>query len=336
MTEHSARKYYPALSGIGAGILYGLAARLLFSSTWNQGPNMTLWGIMTFGFIFIVPFALGFLTVYIAELDKKRSWWFRIFMPWAPGMFLLLLAGAVGWEGSICLLMALPIFLIMSSLGGVISAVVIKSSQARTENYSIIVFILVLPYVSAPIESGYAAEQSVREVKTSIVIAADRETVWRNIERVPRIREDEQRLSLFHLIGFPRPVEATLSHEAAGAVRHATFEGGVLFIETIRGWKPGEELAFSIKADTASIAPTTLDEHVTIGGPYFDVLEGRYRIEQMSGGEIMLRLSSTHRLSTRFNFYSGLWTDFIMRDIQQNILRIIKDRCEARQPGDGG
>ena len=58
------------------------------------------------------------------------------------------------------------------------------------------------------------------------------------------------------------------------------------------------------------------------------MLEGHYGIEQMADNRILLHLSSTHRLSTKFNLYSGLWTDFIMRDIQENILRIIKDRCE--------
>jgi hypothetical protein len=33
-------------------------------------------------------------------------------------------------------------------------------------------------------------------------------------------------------------------------------------------------------------------------------------------------------LSTRFNFYSSLWTDFIMSDTQQYILEVIKRRCE--------
>ena len=101
-----------------------------------------------------------------------------------------------------------------------------------------------------------------------------------------------------------------------------------MFVETITDWRPQEALSFDIKADTGSIPPTTLDEHVTVGGPYFDVLEGRYRIERGGEGTVLLQLSSVHRLSTRFNFYSGVWTDFIMRDIQNNILGIIKHRCE--------
>ena len=67
---------------------------------------------------------------------------------------------------------------------------------------------------------------------------------------------------------------------------------------------------------------------MTIGGPYFDVLEGSYKIERAEEGKVKLHLSSVHRLSTRFNFYSGVWTDFIMRDIQNSILEVIKHRCQ--------
>ena len=73
----------------------------------------------------------------------------------------------------------------------------------------------------------------------------------------------------------------------------------------------------------------TLDPHVTIGGPFFDVLTGTYTIEPLPGGKVRLHLASRHRISTRFNVYSGLWADAIMRSIQDNILEVIRRRCEA-------
>jgi hypothetical protein len=33
-----------------------------------------------------------------------------------------------------------------------------------------------------------------------------------------------------------------------------------------------------------------------------------------------------------FNLYSGIWTDKIMRDVQEYILEIIKRRCEGNTP----
>lgn len=72
----------------------------------------------------------------------------------------------------------------------------------------------------------------------------------------------------------------------------------------------------------------TLDEHVTIGGRYFDVLHGEYRLEVLPNGDTLLHLSSQQRLSTDFNGYAGLWSDAVMRNLQTSILEVIQHRCE--------
>ena len=68
---------------------------------------------------------------------------------------------------------------------------------------------------------------------------------------------------------------------------------------------------------------------MSVGGEFFDVLDGRYDLEPLDGGRIRLHLSSRHRVSTRFNFYARLWTDFILADTQRHILGVLKRRCEA-------
>ncbi|UOQ72606.1 hypothetical protein [Hymenobacter cellulosilyticus] len=89
--------------------------------------------------------------------------------------------------------------------------------------------------------------------------------MWHNIIRVPAISAQDLGPSLVDKIGFPRPVEATLSFEGVGGVRHATFERGVEFIETVDVWEPLRRISFSIVPNTATIPPTTFDEHVTVG-----------------------------------------------------------------------
>ena len=311
--------------GLAVGLLYGVATRLLFA----HGPFTDNFAIMTIGFVFLVPLALGILTVYFGQKVKPRKWYYWIFMPWIPCLLLMLGAFIFRSEGSICILLALPIFLIMSSVGGLFTGLIVNRNASDRRAYSLVVLFAALPFVSSSIEHRFRPPDSFRSVETQITINASPRTVWQNIERVREIKSTEQNFSVTHLMGFPKPVEATLSYEGMGGVRHATFEGGVLFVETINKWEPEKELAFSIKADPKSIPPTTLDEHVTIGGPYFDMLEGDYRIERIGENQVILHLSSRHRLSTRFNLYAGLWTDFIMRDIQRNILGIIKKRCEV-------
>ena len=133
-------------------------------------------------------------------------------------------------------------------------------------------------------------------------------------------------VSNFRPIFSRTPIEATLSREGVGGVRHASFAGGVVFVETVTVWEPGERLEFTIAADANAIPMRTLDEHVTVGGEFFDVLEGRYRIEPAAAG-VRLHLESRHRVSTRFNVYARLWTDFVMGDIQRSILEVVRDRA---------
>jgi hypothetical protein len=132
-------------------------------------------------------------------------------------------------------------------------------------------------------------------------------------------------------MGFPRPIEATLSHEGVGGVRHARFERGLYFIETVTYWDPPRSIRFAIAPDPKQTPLTTLDEHVLVGGRYFDVLEGAYRIEPLDGKSVRLHLSSEHRISTHFNAYTSLWSDYLMSEIQQNILLVIKQRAERQQ-----
>ena len=315
--------------GVFIAVLYG-SVSYAFAEFTEEHLAQVLFPLMSVSFLVLVPFVVGFLAVYGSSSEKKGSWKHGLITPLKPIGILLLLAFVSGKEGGICILMALPVLVPFVCLGGACATLVLRRTHAK-KDFAPLLFTVVIffPYVSAPLENQLPLSSALRVVKTQIVINATPQTVWQNIERVTAIQPEEQQFSFVHLIGFPRPVEATLSHPGVGGIRHATFAGGVLFIETITRWQPEQELVFTIKADSASIPPTTLDPHVTIGGKYFDVLEGRYWIEPQGNQQLILHLESTHRLSTHFNFYSGWWSDFILHDIQNNILKVIKKRCET-------
>lgn len=305
-------------------LLYGIVAFFAFRyPAWKD-----LFGLMTVAYLFLVPLVLGCMTVFFGEWRARRSWWFRIFMPWAPVGLLALLSLVFAWEGAICVLMVLPSFLIMASLGGVLYGLT-RDLRGTRLNAVLVGSVLVLPFLGAPLEHRLDTPSDYREVATSIEIVAAADEVWPEIVEVRSFRPEEHRFAWVHAIGFPRPVAATLSRPGVGGVRRATFEGGVTFFETVDRWEPGRALAFSIASDPDSIPQTTLDEHVTVGGPFFDVLRGSYEIEPLAPGRVRLRLVSRYRLTTPFNFYSSVWTDFVMRDVQNYILAIIRLRAES-------
>jgi hypothetical protein len=312
------------LEGVALGAIYGILLRLEGHFKWVS-PNPHLFTVMTVAFLFGGPVVIGILTVRHVEATEPVSVWRWILLPWLSVFVMLFTLWLFVIEGGICILMALPIALVCASIGGVIGGL---WGRLRKRSNRTLTCIAALPFLLAPAEARLTAPPSTRTVASEIRIRATPQTIWRNIERVPAIAPTELRPNWTHRIGFPRPIEATLSYEGAGGVRHASFERGLLFIETITAWEPQHRIAFSIKADSAHIPTTTLDEHVTIGGRYFDVLDGEYTLEPLANGDTMLHLISHQRLSTDFNGYAGLWTDAVMQNLQTSILEVIQHRCE--------
>jgi hypothetical protein len=311
---------------IAIGAAYGLLMRGIFQVSYLPHWYNQIFDVMSVAFVLVVPYCMGYLTIAIRAREGRVGYAARIFAPWLVVALGLLGCALAAWEGTICIVMMTPIALLLGSLGGLTAGHLVNPSRPKFSMTSMLVVAL-LPFVVGWTEPRVPPRE-IRTVESDVLIHASPQIIWQNIERVPRIADDELPRSWNRSIGFPRPIEATLDHEGVGGVRHATFAGNVLFIETVDTWEPEKQLEFSIYADTSSIPPTTLDEHVTVGGPYFDVLHGEYVLEPQGDGETRLRLISRHRVSTDFNWYAQLWTDGVMRDVQQSILHVIKNRCE--------
>ncbi len=310
---------------VPVGVLYGLAIRWIAGRSWFDRFE-----VMSFGFVIVVPIVMGFISVFLAERESRQPLKLWFFLPWFVVSVALLGTLITAWEGAICVVLLAPLAWILGSLGGLLgglAARMLKSPRAQT---GVLAVVLLLPMMVSPLTQRLLRSEQIQTVHTSIDIQAPADIVWHNIERVPKIQKNELTSTWSRRIGFPAPDEATLSYEGVGAIRHATFAGGVLFIEKVDIWQPNQHLAFSIHAETERIPNTTLDQHVRVGGPYFDVLHGDYEIESLPNGWTRLHLSSRHRVSTDFNWYAHLWTDAIMRDIQNSILEVIKNRCETQ------
>jgi hypothetical protein len=311
------------ITGLVIACVFGLALRLTAArSVTNFFP------IMSIGFLCLGPAVIGFLAVYYSG-KTKPSILQATFLPWPAVLLTCALSAVLSLEGWICIVFLTPVALIFGSIGGLTAGHLL--TRGRRNSLGITSCIAALPLLCMAVESHLAPPTRLRTVENSISIRANADAVWQQIQSVPPITPSELQPTWTHRIGFPRPVAAVLSHPGVGGVRTATFEHGLTFHETVTDWQPSHQLAFSIKADTAHIPPTTLDEHVTIGGPYFDVLDGEYRIEPQSDGTVLLHLTSHQRLSTDFNGYAGLWSDAVMSSLQQSILQVIQHRCETQQ-----
>ena len=322
-----ARRHYPFLLAAGVGLAYALTARLFFAER-DSFFMASDSGLLSVAFLLVMPLALGALTAHCIP-STASGWWRLVWAPFLVVLTFILAAFLFHLEGLICLIIIGPAFLIMASLGALAYRVISDNLRKRRDKALVVAAFAVLPFVVGSVEGYFDNPDDFRRVENSVLIHAPAAVVWQHIIRVAPIAAQDLGPSFIDNFGFPRPIEATLTHEGVGGVRHATFERGVEFIETVDEWEPLQRLSFSIAPNTATIPPTTFDEHVIVGGRFFDVLRGTYELHPAGAGRTRLVLHSQQRLSTHLNWYAGLWTSFVMSEIQGRILAVLKRRCEA-------
>ena len=314
--------------GAFIALTYGVLFRFVVAIKPNNVDDHTVLTIMSIGFIAFGPLVIGMLAVYMPARRGTVTIPQALLLPALPILLACGVAAVLALEGSICIVLLLPIALLFGALGGLLGLALARAMRPKP---GLVTAFAILPLCCGFLESRMQRPTALHTVENSIVIHAGASTVWQNIQSVPPIAPSELPSTWTHNIGFPRPIAAVLSHQGFGGVRTASFERGLVFYETVTDWQPQHQLGFDIKADAAHIPLTTLDEHVTIGGPYFDVLDGEYRIEPRPDGTMLLHLTSHQRLTTDFNGYAGLWSDAIMSNLQSSILQVIQHRCEASQ-----
>ena len=314
------QRLYQRLAGVPFALAYGLITHLAFQTSDDT------WGVVTLGFLFGVPFVVGVLTMLLARGYCSNPL-IAGTLPLLSSILYIAVLGIAGVEAFICICLALPLVLFMSSLGGLLTCGMLNLRGRTSTNARFLGLFIFLPYLFAPIEGQWTPPTATYTVNTDIIIDAPVAVVWQNIIRVPAIQRWERRPAFFTAIGLPPPVEATLSREGIGGVRHASFEDGLQFIETVTTWETEQAIGFTIEADQNQPLPAHLQ---VIDGPYFEVLDGGYVIEPLADGRVLLHLSSTHEVKTTFNWYAGWWTQLIMGDIQNNILQIVKNRSESQ------
>lgn len=317
-------KIVKALKIIGIPVLFALILRFVFDiDTWDS-----LWELMTLTFFITLPYVVGVLTIYCSDIDKVKRLSYRILFPWISIFAFLVVTLALALEGWACWIMILPLFLIFSSLGG-LTAGYFKLKKARKANTFHLSFAVLLPFVIGPIEGAMETIPALYKAATYIDIEASAGKIWSNVTRVREIETDEDRAQLTSFLQIPRPIKAELDYEGVGAKREAIFEGGLVFDETVLEYEHQKRMKFSIRPNTHEIPSTTFDDHILIGGEFFDVLEGAYELEELEAGKYRLHLYSEFKLTTTFNFYASVWGRWIMKDIQENILKVIKKRSEV-------
>lgn len=323
MLEHGNRSVSALMLAGAAALLYGLGAEIVFRQL-----SDTLLGTLSISFLFLVPFVIGVLTVALSPVAAKDSWLYAFFAPWAVCLVVGVVVYLLAMELWICVVMGLPLFFVMSSLGGVLATWLHrrKPERSRGRDTTTLGLLLVLPFLVMPLEASLPLPMQERTVQTQVVVQAQPEAVWAGFVAVPEIQPDEGPWAWFRVLGLPDPVEATLSAPRAGAMRQARYSNGLAVVEPVLIWEPYTRYRFTVEPDPASL-PSPLWRAVE--GRHLDVQTVEYWMEPQPDGSLLLHLDSVYRLATPLNPYAGRWLDFLLQDFQEYILQIVKQRAEV-------
>ena len=171
-----------ALVAACVGIVYGLLFRFVagdYGGDWFP--------VMSIGFIFGVPFVMGFASVYFAPPTPG----FKVGQAVLPALAGLAATLALAWEGIICIFLWLPLVVVMSIIGGAVAHLIVRKKRPPAA-----MLVLILPFMIHPIETQSV---SLRPVSNAITIHASAETVWANIAQVPAITDNEHGFALSHV-----------------------------------------------------------------------------------------------------------------------------------------
>jgi hypothetical protein len=312
-----------ALVGVPIASLYALLVRLTFAT----GDFSLFLATMTCSFLFLVPPAIGALTVYLAPQEYRKSTPYALLMPWVSITIVCIGSIAFSLEAMICILMALPIFLVLSSIGGYLFLYGNRDKDNRpTQQNTMLGIILLAPYLFSPFEMRLPINTSYKIVENKIAIDAPANTVWENIITIPQIGPNEQGFSIFHAFGVPKLLETSaLTRAGIGGLRTTIFDNGLAFSETVTYWDKNNRINFSISPSDQNTAPAPFS---MIGKKHFAVTEMTYWIEPVDQDTIILHITSQHQLTTHFNSYASIWTDFMLSSLQNYVLQMIKARAE--------
>jgi hypothetical protein len=308
----------PSMRAAFLGILcsVGIGAAMLGLSVYGLGA----YGMALF---FATPFSMGAAASWIYNAKHPRGLGSTI------GVALLgtVLTGAMcllfAVEGTICLIMALPIAAGLSVIGAIIA----WSIASHTSSTAPRALMLVLPTLA--LTEAKVAAPTLRDVTTSIEVDAAPERVWPNVIGFSELPAPPE---WFFKLGVAYPMRARINGAGVGAVRHCEFSTGP-FVEPITVWNPPHHLAFDVTSQPPSM--TELSPYQSVKAPHLEGYMvsrgGEFRLTALPGGRTRIDGTTHYTLAIYPESYWVLFAEPLLHSIHGRVLSHIKNLSE-RQP----
>ncbi|MEG3792421.1 hypothetical protein V1318_20060 [Lysobacter sp. CCNWLW3] len=301
------------------GVMVGLGMRLVFSAKAGE-PYAT----MLASFLLLTPLIVGMVAVYVVERQERKHAGYHFGMGVLVNVFYLAGTLVMGLEGAICAIFVSPLFAILGGIGGVLMGLILRYlKRPRSTLYGIALLPLLLGAVEDPHPQG-----RLERIERQVFIAAPAEEVWRQLMTADAIRPDEVDAAWTYRIGVPKPLAGIVRETPTGLVRDVRMGKGIHFQQVSSDWQPQRYVNWRYLFDADSVPAGALDDHVRIGGEYFDLLGTAYTLTPRDGGT-ELAMSLDYRVSTAFDWYAAPLGRWLLAGQSETLLSFYRRRAEA-------
>ena len=315
--------WWPVLAGALAGVV-------LRSGVFTGQPGQN-YDAMDGAFIYLAPLLSGAVTVFVAELSERRSWGYYAI----TGMLgsLLFVAGTmiILIEGLICALLIAPMFMVLGIIGGLTMGAVCRLTTWAKQTLFGLAVLPVLLGAQPPLQPP----DHIETVTRTLTIAAPAHAIWESINDTRSVAQEQLDSTWIYAIGVPKPTSGISQATDTGRVRTVTLQQGARFEQEFLEWEPDRHARWRYRFTPESFPPGTLDEHVRIGGHYFDLLVGELDL-QPRGANTVVTLRVSYRVSTEFNWYAVPLARLLVGNLEESILDYYRGALVPRtQPAQG-
>jgi len=311
-------RWWPLL----AGALCGLVLRLIFSGT-KGFP----WNAMHPAFIGFAPLAVGAVTVYVAELSQRRSWSYYLLAGMLANVLFVAATMLILIEGAICAILVLPLFAVYGAVGGALMGAICRFTHwpKKPAVYSF----AAMPLLLALMIADDTVAPYLGTIERAVVVNADPAALWRQLHDTRHIEPAEVGQGWMYRIGVPTPTSGVTHLTPEGLVREVRMGKGIHFTQHASEWPPNRYVRWTYRFDDDSFPPGALDEHVKIGGRYFDIIDTEYVLTPIDARTTALTVRMHYRVSTQFNWYAKYLANGLIGNFEETVLGLYARRAEA-------
>jgi hypothetical protein len=175
-------------------------------------------------------------------------------------------------------------------------------------------------------EARSTPQPAVVAVRTSVVVDAPPEVVWRHVVSFSPL---PSRRSLLLRSGIAYPTRAWIDGTGVGAIRHCVFSTGA-FVEPITRWDEPRLLAFDVTSQPPAMRE--LSPWGAIHPPHLDGFlrsrRGQFRLVALPGGRTLLEGTTWYSDRIWPAAYWRIWSDAIIHRIHRRVLDHVKRLSE--------